>query len=290
MKGGVVLRIVLEACLERPATCYEVHTQRGLQASTTSKTMSNARALGFLENINFAKCPRGLLLYSITAKGMAKLAEMRGAPAENLASRALALIMQSTTGLSSYELGEELDSEEAEIDAALAMHVAMQTLVSCKVQRSHGTGKLLQLTLYRNSTVGVPLVQISTPAQRGEREPVPPVPPVSESQAVRDMINAACDVLTTTTPPPEPFLAPMLKLPLVDDVGMDAVHRKFPPDEGAASSSASGFTCALYNDGILVIESDGVEVQLPLAHTTKLLHYLDHLRAGDLVTGLKEVL
>jgi hypothetical protein len=175
----------------------------------------------------------------------------------------------------------------------------MQTLVTCKVQRSHGTGKLLQLTLYRNGTVGIPLVSISTPEQRGQRKPDSP-PPMSEAEAVRNMVKAACEIVTTTTPPAEPFLAPTLQLPVRDGVDIDAIHgtdrqQATVPGDSVASlalreTEPQDFVAALYSDGILVIESNGTVVELPLEHTTKLMHYLDFMRAGDLVHGLKEVL
>lgn len=49
-----------------------------------------------------------------------------------------------------------------------------------------------------------------------------------------------------------------------------------------------GFLCALYSDGVLWLQADGKQFDLPLLYTRQLLHYLDHMRAAELVHGLAE--
>ena len=41
--------------------------------------------------------------------------------------------------------------------------------------------------------------------------------------------------------------------------------------------------CALYSNGALLIDSGHEIVTLPLAHTRRLLHYLEHLGAAALL-------
>jgi hypothetical protein len=43
------------------------------------------------------------------------------------------------------------------------------------------------------------------------------------------------------------------------------------------------FLCALFSNGVLSIESNGHHLDLPLEHTRKLLHYLEHTGAVELV-------
>lgn len=50
----------------------------------------------------------------------------------------------------------------------------------------------------------------------------------------------------------------------------------------------AGFLCALYSDGVLWLQADGKQFDLPLLYTRQLLHYLDHMRAAELVNGLAE--
>lgn len=50
----------------------------------------------------------------------------------------------------------------------------------------------------------------------------------------------------------------------------------------------AGFICALYSDGVLWLQADGKQFDLPLLYTRQLLHYLDHMRAAELVNGLAE--
>lgn len=56
-----------------------------------------------------------------------------------------------------------------------------------------------------------------------------------------------------------------------------------------AQAPSRDFICALDSDGDLYINSNGSELILYVEHTRKLLHYLDHLRADELLASLAEV-
>lgn len=48
-------------------------------------------------------------------------------------------------------------------------------------------------------------------------------------------------------------------------------------DRAPEPKTAGGFVCALDSNGSLYIQSDGHDIELPQAHTRKLLHYLDRI-------------
>jgi hypothetical protein len=107
----------------------------------------------------------------------------------------------------------------------------------------------------------------------------------------------ASEVVERTAPLAPPAPTPV---PIVGGLDIDAVHRRARPadagvgaeEKAALLASAAApqpivqgepaFECALFNDGRLLVISNGRQLDIPVEHTRKLLHYLDHLR-GDAV-------
>ena len=77
------------------------------------------------------------------------------------------------------------------------------------------------------------------------------------------------------------------KLPAALD--MDAIYLApciqlaDPPPAAPPPAKERIFLCSIDSDGELYVFSNGSELALDLEHTRKLLHYLDHIRAGEMV-------
>ena len=158
-------------------------------------------------------------------------------------------------------------------------------------------------------------------AQRGAPVavlPPSPPPPPAPAPAPRAAMPAPAPVAPKPQPKPEvaskvldaaPPPAPRAPgVPFVGELDIDAVHRKHPSAAVSAEEKAlllgsaaldsefrqatqevrdaTDFLCALYSSGQMLIESGGGKVVLPLSHTRKLLHYLDHLRGDEFVESV----
>ena len=65
---------------------------------------------------------------------------------------------------------------------------------------------------------------------------------------------------------------------VVRDVDMAQVHRTHRASVARqAASKVAAFRCALYSDGELLLESNGLQMTLPQEHTQRLMHYLEHM-------------
>lgn len=131
--------------------------------------------------------------------------------------------------------------------------------------------------------------------------PKPAPAPVAQREVKPEVASEVLDA----APPPPP--QPRVGVPFVGELDIDAVYRNQPklagvsaeekaalleaidterPQAAAEVREAADFICALYSTGDLLIESGNAKVTLPLQHTRKLLHYLDHLRGDELVESV----
>lgn len=70
--------------------------------------------------------------------------------------------------------------------------------------------------------------------------------------------------------------SPLLDEEVVATAGLTPERRSLSPED-------ESFVCALYSDGVLWLQANGQQFSLPLDYTRQLLHYLDKLRANDVV-------
>ncbi|MBE7419864.1 MAG: hypothetical protein HS128_19330 [Ideonella sp.] len=91
----------------------------------------------------------------------------------------------------------------------------------------------------------------------------------------RELPEPAANDAATRAATPE-----LLPLPQVKEIDIDAVHRLYPAARGLAAPAAhadpDAFDCAISHKGVLTIESGAHRLELPLAHTRKLVRYLEH--------------
>ena len=239
-----------------------------------------------------------------------------------LADQALALIAKSAAGLDTEHLAQKLGASLAEVDAALAPIVAERRLVTCGLLRGEnkltlyrsstgGTGEDWRAhgSLGFHSGMTAQQVQAEQAEKAAQaaaaktRKPLPaPRPAPAPAWVPGAPPEVACEVLdpAPATPPAPPVV------PFVGELDIDAIHHQAPaptpapmapqpapqaapqtpaptPPQTANKEPADRFMCALYSNGALLIDSGHEIVTLPLAHTRRLLHYLEHLGAAALL-------
>lgn len=100
--------------------------------------------------------------------------------------------------------------------------------------------------------------------------------------------GSVLDVKQTTVPaaqtkaeiqgPPSVFhLGGMVMAGVKPAIVAEPQREEFKPAAQVPVDAADAFRCALDSNGVLQIEADGQQLTLPLAHTRRLLHYLDNL-------------
>lgn len=204
-----------------------------------------------------------------------------------LHQRALALLQASTPGLDTAQLAQMLEASEEAVDAALETDVARHALVTCTVIRDGH-----KLVHYRASACGPrshDWASQSTTAfdksmaqrAKGVAQGSLPHGGVSADEKAA-LLAPAAGQAETPTQVIERLVFPGRARP--EQAAPECAVRPEPEPENQC------FECALYSTGSLVIESDGRCIELPLEHTRRLLHYLDGLRADDIVErALREV-
>jgi hypothetical protein len=235
-----------------------------------------------------------------------------------LAAAAGKLLMASDRGSDSECLATALDASINEIDAALLPAVVDRKLVTCALARFGGV-----MQHYRISSEGAAHYDWRTECEAAwQRQNGAMTQALNARAPAAIRADVASEVMEATVlPTPAPAA---MRVPYLGTLDIDAIQAKYPartpartpapaPAADAAVSAAekqllqhlgdedlgSGvaqalaetaeaaeFLAALYSDGQMLIQSGTRQVHLPLAHTTKLLHYLDHMRAGDLVASV----
>lgn len=247
------------------------------------------------------------------------------APAEqrsrvgDIAWQAGQLLKKHTPGYDTDELALRIGCTAEEVDRALLPALEDHMLVSCGILRG---GRYLQH--YRLSAGGVAgydwrkqaqatwlnrgqQLEQELAARRGVFTPVVPPAPKPPAYQVTTApaplpapqppkAEVASEVVAPATPAAPPAPTPV---PFVGELDIDAVHRQartrtslgVSAEEKAALlqtpvAAEEKFECALFNDGRLLVVSNGRQIDLPVDHTRKLLHYLDHLRGDALVEAV----
>ena len=152
-KGTPRMAELLRLCtLGEPVTAGFVVARTGWIGKVVSKTLSNAKALGYVAYDRTAPKHCGQMIHALTDAGRIVL---DGSPATrvlDLADRAIALIVASEAGLDSEQLAEVLVASNEQVMAALAQAVQAQRLVACRLVRGG-----VEMRSYRKSA-GSPLL------------------------------------------------------------------------------------------------------------------------------------
>lgn len=246
---------------------------------------------------------------------------------EVLADRALALVTKAPGGLDTEQLSHKLGASCAEIDAALAPAVAQHRLVTCGLLRgdkaliqyrasaggtvddwrAHGSlgfhsGMTAQQVQAEQEARAAQAAELAREVRRSPaRKPVPPrepaQPPAQAAQTAPAEVTSEMVAAAHAAPAAPP--APHTSLPNQAEPSCVRLHIDWedlvpaePPaankaPKKAAQQAPDRFMCALYSNGALLIDSNDELVTLPLEHTRRLLHYLEHLGAADLLGAMK---
>lgn len=280
----------------------------GWTSLEASKAIENAKHLEHI--VGAAERVGNLKSYKLTATGQTRVEKYHATglaaavdrapePDEVLAGQALAKLAEAALGLNSSELALACDSSIEEVDAALALYVAMHQLVTCHVQAKVG-GVMVHMHHYRISAgvAGGAAPKYDWTTQRDttwdNRE---------GAALARAEVSAEAKINANTAPPSrlrdeppawpdETGAAPtLLRLPVLDLPTRDLPKRDDLRSLGGALEFAdgpahaecapepTGFVCALFSDGALTIESGSHTILLPVEHTRMLLGYLDALDA-----------
>lgn len=228
-----------------------------------------------------------------------------------------ALILASESGIDSIALAEELGTTLISIECALAAGVDAHHFVTCDVFRNGQAG-----VMYRRSPGGTvrfdwraeqkqtwqkALLKMAQPRPVVARAVTPPPPATLQQVCSKD----EADETAAAAPSIDAALA----------AGVGGIVERFvserplwpmPPGQAAAEEEAplsldrlvvkamessplereaepgSDFLCALFSNGALQMNVRGVRVTLELAHTERLIAYLDHIDVLDLLAAAKE--
>lgn len=311
--------LAVAAAGDTPMTKDAIALRTRFTRVQTANTLGNAVYRGYFEASG--QMHEGQQCWVLTQKGRERAAEaqQRGvrlpdeaqalSPAV-LAEQALVLVTKAPGGLDTEQLAQKLGASLAEIDAALAPAVAQHRLVTCGLLRgshaltqyrcsaggkgddwrTHGslgfhsgmTAQQLQAEQEAQATKAAELARevrrspVRKPAPPREPAlPAVPAAPAAPVEVASEVVDAA-----PAAPPPAPP-------PYLGELDIDAAHGKAPmptePQAAQKAQEADRFMCALYSNGALLIDSNGELVTLPLEHTRKLLSYLDHLGAPELL-------
>lgn len=278
---------------------YQLVERTGWDDKTMRSSIGNLKGAGLITRVSGDRGKDGkCALYCLTRAGIDRLegrdagSGQESATASDPDTEALTLIDAAAAGMDSEALADKLGLASRDVVALLAKHVASGRLVSCDVQRALD-GELVHMVMYRSSmaspsSLGDWRLKGSPEPREGDREHPP--------RAARQLLASQ---------------EPKLALPVLE-VDIDAVHRKqresvadviegeaagleylgqatvevLRDDPAETSTAEVEFQCALYSGGQLVIESHGKHIELPLAHTRRLLHYLDRVCGEDIVASV----
>jgi hypothetical protein len=206
-----------------------------------------------------------------------------------LAERADRLICAQPAGLTSLELALELGVGVDLIEAALAPAVEKHHFITCTVVKAGLIG-----TAYRLSSSGTMRFDWRTQSETVWKNTKAAML-ARPSKPARPDVTPAVSALETPSPQPDPDSTtdsttgsvsvwsftggtPLRELPVIEMPSEG-------PDLGAMESD---FLCAIYSNGSFFIEAHGARITLKLQHTRRLLHYIEHMRASDLVAVAEE--
>lgn len=248
------------------------------------KSMDNAKSAGYVEPTGIRQGGRALL--RLTPMGLVKLGDLDpqgGIGNERIAEQALVLIDNTAVGMDSGALGHALGVGPGDVQRALAPHVASMRLVHCDVVRQGD-----RFILYRNSAGSAGMVSawkrnqatgISCGYQQHpdeQREPAATCAPAAPDQAVPAVAD---EVVSPHAPAPEPAVR---AVPFAGTLDIDAADRKAAARRGEPDP-AEAFSCALWNNGTLVISLAGERLTLQPVQAGTLRRYLAHFNTGDQV-------
>ena len=119
--------------------------------------------------------------------------------------------------------------------------------------------------------------------------PAAPASVFTLAQTPIKKVRLAGRTKTATAPASHAVLEWKAPAKLPADLDMDAIYLApciqlaDPPPAEPPPTKERIFLCSIDSDGELYVFSNGSELALDLEHTRKLLHYLDHIRAGEMV-------
>lgn len=242
---------------------------------------------------------------------VSKAARQAGPAAElsprQIAEQCDALICKSANGMTSAELAEMFDYPQADIEHALAPLAEARHYVTCTVlregvralsyRRSGSMGKPYDFAAQAAMTWGRRLAQMAAetgepvdakprvapaPAPEPAAPPAPfrvPEPAVTDRGFFDRALTRPAQTATAPAPAAAPFpaAADRPNVPIfLDSIPMQGETREELPD--------TDFICALFSNGKLQLQLDGQVITLNVEQTRTLLHYLDHMDGGAVVS------
>lgn len=242
-----------------------------------------------------------------------------------LAERADALICKKPGGLTSIELAEALKVSVELVELALWPAVQAHHFITCYVMRQGVQGTAYRLSSggalrfdwnaqTKSAWVNAMPRRVPAPsAPPPAPTPVAPAPlaapPAPVSSPAPDEAPAATEpslhaTWSAASQPAEASRNPEFhgvaesagglvdwlqsNRPNHDVMQVVPVHETSGDDHLGKVAPDDSFLCAVYSNGALFIESHGARVTLKLAHTKRLLHYLEHMAVSDLVGAAEE--
>ena len=278
-KSGSRLQVLLPLFnAGEPVTADFVSARTGWPGHVASKSLSNAKAHGYVTCDRVALKHNGQLVHTLTEAG---LVAMQGSVADvGLASRAIALILASDAGLDSEQLAEMLVTSNEQVMAALEPAVGEHRVVACRLVRGG-----VEMRSYRKSA-GAPVVSPWGKLMAATA-------PASEIAAarVRDERTRGLDIaaayrvpstgkIVKLTPPAEPARLDSVTQSSAEQLGDLIVAAS---EEAALDDDGREQWFCLYSSGELCIQrTDGSQVSLHADETRALFAWLERLGGTNL--------
>ena len=280
-KSGSRLQVLLPLfSAGEPVTADFVSARTGWPGHVASKSLSNAKAHGYVTCDRVAPKHNGQLVHTLTEAGLVAMQGSIAGTDVGLASRATALILASDAGLDSEQLAEMLVASNAQVMAALEPAVDEHRVVACRLVRGG-----VEMRSYRKSA-GAPIVSAWGKLMAATA-------PASEIAAARVRttsargldIDAAHRVPSTgkidkLTPPAEPARLDSVTQSSAEQLGDLIVAAS---EEAALDDDGREQWFCLYSSGELCIQrTDGSQVSLHADETRALFAWLDRLGGTNL--------